>query len=313
MIKNKNTDEKKLFNKTVDNMVKIFSALSNKDALDIFFQAQNGILSSTKTIKELGLTQKRYYSRLNDLVKTGLIHKVNNVYHQTTLGDMCYKLGTIFMDALSHTEHLELMDRVVTSQNLSTTEKNKVLSALMDENLSSFQQFLGGGIKPIGMVTRFEDLRDLVVQLIDMSRNKLYLASRYTDVNVVDACIKALNTGVEMYFIDGNKKNLSAKTQLLRTILSNPLKLKDFYKLYRSSKMHVKFIEIPFSFLVADGKYALFELVNPDTNEFISALFLESPMLARRFLEIFLDLYEKGREISLQFPRLGRRSVKLEY
>ena len=51
----------------------ILAALANEDAIKIFLTARRGIEKSTKTIQELGLTQKRYYSRLKELMEAGLV------------------------------------------------------------------------------------------------------------------------------------------------------------------------------------------------------------------------------------------------
>ena len=54
----------------------MFSALSSVDALNIFYAAEDGIESSTQTIKELNLTQKRYYTNLKRLIDAGLVERV---------------------------------------------------------------------------------------------------------------------------------------------------------------------------------------------------------------------------------------------
>ena len=60
---------------TFTNMVKILNALGNDDALSIFMYTVDGIKSSKQAILELGLTQKRFYSRLKDLIDVGFIEK----------------------------------------------------------------------------------------------------------------------------------------------------------------------------------------------------------------------------------------------
>ena len=90
-------------------MEKILSSLANEDSLKIFYAADEGITSSTKTIKGLGLTQKRYYTRLNQLIKAGLIEKNENTYQHTMLGKICHKMGLTFIDALKNRDILDYL------------------------------------------------------------------------------------------------------------------------------------------------------------------------------------------------------------
>ena len=53
----------------VAEMGEILNSLAHEDALKIFVAAKVGITKSTSTIQELGLTQKRYYSRLKELMR----------------------------------------------------------------------------------------------------------------------------------------------------------------------------------------------------------------------------------------------------
>ncbi len=62
-------------------MVEILDALGNQDALSIFIYVEKGMTSSKLAIQELGLTQKRFYSRLKELIEVGLIEKNAGGYH----------------------------------------------------------------------------------------------------------------------------------------------------------------------------------------------------------------------------------------
>jgi len=297
---NQGSQKSNLFSSVLSDMVKIFSALSSDDSLRIFYTAQNGIESSTRVIKELGLTQKKYYTRLNELLKAGLLHKNGDAYQYTALGKICYELGQLFAETLCHSTQLELIDRVESSSTLSLTEKKKVIESISKEGLVNFSDLLSGAIRPVGIVTKFEDLKTLLSRLIERTEKSMRLATRYTDVDVSETIIKCVNRGVDMYFLDGDKQNLSTKLQLLRLVLSNPLKMRAFYQILNSPRVHVRYCDLPFSFFVSDEKYSLFELINPDNNEFIAALYLENEALAMRFAELFSTLYTNAKEDPLK-------------
>ena len=56
-------------------LVELLSSLTSLDSLKIFMKAEKGISSSTRAIKELGLTQKRYYVWLKSLIDVDLVEK----------------------------------------------------------------------------------------------------------------------------------------------------------------------------------------------------------------------------------------------
>ena len=286
----------------IDTIAKIMSATSNPDSLKIFFYAADvGISSSTKVIKELGFTQKRYYTRLNELLDAGLLQKhEDGTYQVTALGRIRFKLCEFLAESLNHSDHLELIDKVQNSPKISFEEKERIIDALSQDNLSIYSNFLDGNPHPTGIVTKFEDLKVLVIKLIESSEQKLYMASRYTDLSVVECVLKRLNKGLEMHFIDGDRENLSTRTQLLRLVLSNPLKLKKFYDMFRSPNVHVKFCDLPFSFLVSDERNVCIELVNPNDNEFLGAFLMDNKMLAKKFMEFFDSLYNEAKEDPLK-------------
>jgi len=53
---------------TMEHSLRLFRVFSNEDAIRLFLYAERGIARSTKAMKDLGLTQKRFYSRLKGLL-----------------------------------------------------------------------------------------------------------------------------------------------------------------------------------------------------------------------------------------------------
>ncbi|GAH70744.1 unnamed protein product, partial [marine sediment metagenome] len=68
----------------------IFRVISNPDALKILLLAGEGIRNSTYAMEELGLSKKRYYTRIKALLNANLIKKKDDVYRQTALGRIMY-------------------------------------------------------------------------------------------------------------------------------------------------------------------------------------------------------------------------------
>ena len=114
----------------INSVVEIFSSLTSSDSLKIFMKTEKGISSSTRAIKELGLTQKRYYIWLKRLIDVGLVEKKNGIYKQTLLGRVCSKLGESLQDTLLQGERLELANTLLNSETLSAIEKKEVLHTI---------------------------------------------------------------------------------------------------------------------------------------------------------------------------------------
>jgi DNA-binding HxlR family transcriptional regulator len=89
----------------------ILRALSNEDALKIFSQADISLKRQTNNYKILGISKKRYYTRLRMLVKRGLLKRNRDEYRQTNLGKTVY-------------DFLLNISEVVARQPLGTVEQN---------------------------------------------------------------------------------------------------------------------------------------------------------------------------------------------
>ena len=285
------------FSILMKNLARVISSLDNEDALKIFYEAKDGIVSSSETIRKLGLTQKRYYVRLNELMKAGLIQKRDNKYQHTTLGKICYRLGEVLLEAVKHNEQLELIDKVRLSSSLSKKEKEEVIYAVSRSILANFAGLLEGGIKPVGIVTRFEDIVAGMKMLIEKAEKEVYIATRYTDPSVTEAILNSLNRGIKMYLLDGDKKNLSDKFQLIRLLLSHPRMIRLFYDVFRSPNVCTWFTaNLPYSFVIVDEKYVGIEIPKPGSDEFFVALFFENELLARKLKEVFNLLVMNAKE-----------------
>jgi len=281
----------------IKNLEKIFSSLGSEDALKIFQEAKEGIRNSTETKKKLGLTQKRYYTRLNELLKVGLLQKQDGAYRHTSLGKICYQIGGVLLEAVNNSEQLELMDKVAQSPSLSTEEREKVIRAVSRSGLANFADLLNGGIKPVGIVTKLEDIVAGAKRLIEKAQKEVYLATRYTDSSVDESILNSLDRGIKMYLLDGDKKSLSQKIQLIRLIFSRPRLIKLFYEIFRSPNVYTGYTDdLPYSFIVVDGKYVGVEIPKPHSNDFFLGLFFENELLSRKLVEVFNLLTTKAKE-----------------
>ena len=283
---------------TLPEMEKILSSLANEDALKIFHAAKDDITSSTKTIKELELTQKRYYTRLNQLMEAGLIERDGNVYQQTMLGKLCYKLGEAFENILNQRDRLDLAHRLQKSPSITLEETEKIMQAILKQANIGLGERMEDFLAPVRIADSWEKVVHDIVEYIEKAEECIYFVTKYFDIRVVEAVLRAIQRGVELRAIgDESQKSFSwllGQVQMVRAMLSQPKMIKFFLKFISSSKFQVRFIALPYTFIVVDRKYAMVEVTKPFTDTFSIAFFFHNGKLCGRLIENFEVLWKRA-------------------
>lgn len=275
---------------------KILSSIASEDALKIFIAAKEGIRKSADTMKELDLTSRKYYLRLNELISAGLIEKKDEKYQLTTLGEICYSLGQVFNTTLDNRDRLDLADRLRSTNSISLDETRKILEAISNKGIIGS---LGVAeiINPIKMIEQYDDLVLELASQIDAAKKSVYLASYYTDPRGIDAILRAIDRGLSLHLLSGNRESVSEKLQLLQLIINpNVLRL---YSTFLSGKINVRSAKFPFSFCVVDEEHAIIELPNPLTNTFYMGFCFKDAGISKNLIETFEALYKNGVENSI--------------
>jgi DNA-binding transcriptional ArsR family regulator len=278
----------------IEEIGKILSSISSEDALKILIAAKDGIESSTDIIEKLELTQRRYYLHLNELMKAGLIEKVEDIYQLTTLGKVMYNLGEAFNTTLINRERLDLADRIQRTKTISLDETEQILKALSGKGIIGYSG-ITDFIQPVKMIDNYDNLVLNIIDLIKKAEKNIYLASYYTDSKVVEAILKAIERGLELHLLSGSKKSIVEKLQLLKMIL-NPSIINLYFSFLNGGKVKIKTSEFPFSFCVVDEKYVIIELPNPITNSFYLGFSIQNEILAKELIQAFEGLYKEGKD-----------------
>ena len=294
---------------TLEQGVRLLNVLSSEDAVRIFLYAKRGIESSTQAIKVLGMTQKRYYSRLKGLIEVGLLEKVEGTYQYTALGKIVHKLGLYLIGVLKNVDRIELMNSLSKAKSLSNAEKRKF------EKMISEQTEVGGLLNSVlsektrGKVKEiisYEELVEKIVEHINQSQKSVLLASNYLDTRVIDSSMKSINRGVVLKVLMGRDK-LSGKLNKLRLMLSPKLigAMLEFLGSPINPEDVVREIDISFSFCIIDNLYCFFELPSLMGSEFSIAFFLVDEDTSRKFTELFEKLWEIG-EVNTMFKFINK-------
>ncbi|GAH53002.1 unnamed protein product, partial [marine sediment metagenome] len=242
----------------------ILRVLSRPVALKILNRAGQGIENSTYAIEELNLTPKKYYHRLNELMASDLVKKVDGVYRQTAMGRIIYDR---FLPAMGKT--INAKDKLELIVHLEETELENGVRKRIEEEL---------GIPIFTDSTNVKVLRDYealaieAIDLYDSAEESVLLASNYIDVRVMEACFRSTERGITNRIIIG-KKSLKSKLNNLRMMLSltfaktiinftsNKVKIQEF----------LKFIDLPYTFCIVDGHRNIIEVSNSLNESFIVA------------------------------------------
>jgi DNA-binding HxlR family transcriptional regulator len=275
----------------------ILNALSHPDALKIFNEIKKGVTSSTKTIKKLGLTQKRYYTRLKELISLGLVKKRKGAYRLTVLGEAIHKLGSYALDVLDNRDKLVVLSKLMDSEKLSDVEKKNIIKSLEVKKGQSLLEDMYGIKKVLKVVDTYEELVKTVAYCFDRAQKEVRIASRYTPMEVAEKVHDNMVRNVKMDWIDGDKSNISSKLQIMKFVFMNPRAVINFYEAMNNPNNSAKYYpELPYSFMVVDGDFGAFEITDPINNEFVFAIFFEDRDLCERLNQVFDDLKEKAKE-----------------
>jgi predicted transcriptional regulator len=285
-------------------MEKVFSVASHADALRIFHVAKEGIESSSQAIKELNLTPKRYYTYLKSLIDVGLIEKADGAYRHTTLGKICLKLMDVFQNALGQRDRLDLVDRLSKTKNITLEETEEIMRAVLkDANIAPGERiadFLG----PVRMADTWEKVVKDVIEYIDKAEESVYFASQYFDVRVAEVIFRACKRGVKMHLLTSEKDSVTDRLHVvLRSLLLSPRSLKSLFSLFNSPDVNVRYVDLPYTFIVIDRKAAMVEVPQPCTKAFSMGFFFHDERLCKRLIESFDMLWEKGTDVKTIISR----------
>ena len=295
-----------------ESMVNILNALGNHDALAIFTYVENKIPSSKIAIQELGLTQKRFYSRLKDLIDVGLIEKSEGMYQYTTLGRIFSKIGLSLLDVLANKDQFELLERLRENSALTSSDFNKITSVVSkgSSDVSGIFNllFLSENQGRIEVFSSYDSFVEKLVEVVNGSKKSIYLASRYIDNKVIDSMINVSNSGITTKVLMASK-HLEEKINKLQLLLS-PGALLSLLEFFCDPNLDeiMRDGDMPFSYAVIDHEKCFFELPSLDSNDFSVAFYVMDNELGNKFCEVFSNLWENAdrKSIPKMFKKLNK-------
>lgn len=281
-------------------MAKILNALGNEDSLAIFLYAKDGISSSKDAIRTLGLTQKRFYTRLKDLIDYKLMEKVEGGYHHTALGEIMCDIGLSMEKLLLNKEQLSLLGSIKKSGKISSEKKTQIAKTLSIElpflNLNEH----------FSVITSFDEVVKKTINYLDEAEEEVNFVSLYFDIRVVEKILNLLESGIDMYFISNKDYSLKDISKMVLSMMFNQRMVKSFYDIMKSPDIKYKTLEnVPYTFFIVDQKYSMVEIAKPFSKDFFMAFFFEDEFLSKKLREAFDALWNSAEPMNNFFNQKG--------
>ncbi len=276
----------------------LFSAAASIDAIKIFYAAKDGIKSSTQAIRDLDLTQKKYYTHLKRLIDAGLVERADGAYRHTTLGKIGFKLSEAFTNAISQKDRLDLIDRLTKAKNITIDETEEIMRAILKDTNIVPGERITDILGPVRMADTWEKVVEDVIEYMDRAEKNVYIATQYFDMRVVEAVVRACERGIKMYFLTNEKENIIERLHVvLRSLLINPKSFKSLFSLLNSPDINIRYRDFPYTFIIIDEKVAMVEVPKPYSRTFSLGFFFHNERICKKLIESFNVLWEKGTDV----------------
>ncbi|MGI0091613.1 MAG: hypothetical protein ACREBS_07885 [Nitrososphaerales archaeon] len=143
----------------------------------------------------------------------------------------------------------------------------------------------------------WNDLTLDLAMLFQAMTSESYIASRYFDFRISEACLRAAARGCKFNTLHSSRVGSSTTLQIYGNLASNPKALRVFKQVLKNPDMTIKEADFPYSFVVIDSRTVTAEIINPeDPNTFFFGLRLDSAELASKLIDYYREIARNGIE-----------------
>jgi len=285
---------------TVKNSLKLLSVLSRRDNLAIFMSAaaENGLSADLTAPQQLGIPKKTYYTRLKQLITAGLVRKSEGAYIHTTLGSIVYQKHLELMHQVRNTKHFKMIDALKASKDFSDEDIKGFVGKLISENNNSIQ-YSDNNVH-VDIIWKYEDMVAAIIQRIELCKDEILLASKYTNELIINSMLHKVQAGVKAKVI--SDKSLVRK--FFEQFQQNMVGIKDKNTAERSTvvgnpwypgNIDRRAADLPFSMIVLDRKEVGIELIHAnDTKTFNGVIFVRDEKIAQAMTSYYQKIWESN-------------------
>jgi predicted transcriptional regulator len=271
----------------------LLAILSKKDALTIFLLAKDGLKAETNTPEKVGLTRKQYYTRLKQLVDTGLIDKSGDAYVHTTLGVLIHQNHLIgLLDHVRNVKQMKMIDALKRAGQFSENDISNFVGKISGKSLAS------SVVPHVQILTSYEDMVSVFIERIQFAKKEVFLATRFLNELIVNNILLKVKAGLNVKVVADSKllkeymSQSATKLQMLdknfierANVAMNPY--------YPTSEINRRVTDVPFSFVIFDQKEVGIELVNShNPDQFSGALLIKDETVALELIKHYESLWK---------------------
>jgi predicted transcriptional regulator len=256
-----------LTKETVDmeRVASILSALSDINSLKILNQAVKGFKSGKSTIRQLGISQRKYYRTLKFLTENDLVRAYEDYYALTPLGRVTHRL--LFND----------------------------LTGFLNVNQNTLDYLHGiGKIKEMKIIDDYNDLARFLVSAISRSKAQVLLATNFIDFSVIQSVSVALERGIEVNTLNDPKLDYPSFFKLIEEVRREIRS--GLTKFFVDADKHYRQTPVPVSFIIIDNEMALFEV---PSLQFKIAFASTDRQTIKVLTEYFWDLWQQSKSLNV--------------
>ena len=110
----------------------IFRALADDKSLTLFNTVALSPGNSDFLTRNLNVTRKQYYSKMDHLSRQGLVARKNGKYHLTTMGQIIYELQNVIGIAVNDYWKLKAIDSLRLQDQLPEDQIAKLIDTLVE-------------------------------------------------------------------------------------------------------------------------------------------------------------------------------------
>lgn len=116
--------------------LELFNIIASIDSTfgDVYSTDKRGSINTQLLTSKVNLTRKQYYSRISDLISSGLVRRSNGKYKLTSLGRVAYSANALLNQAIHDHWKLKAIDALETkpSSGILDEEREKIIDMLID-------------------------------------------------------------------------------------------------------------------------------------------------------------------------------------
>lgn len=285
---------------TVKNSLKLLSVLSRNDNLTIFMSAASnkGLNADLTTPQQLGIAKKTYYTRLKQLITAGLVKKSEGAYIHTTMGSIVYQKQLEMMDQIRNIKQFKMIDALKSTKEFSEEDIKGFVGKLVSENTIVVQN--SDDNTHVDIVWKYEDMIAAIIQRIELCKDEILLASKYTNELIINSMLHKAQAGVKVKVI--SDKSLVRK--FFAQFQHNMIDIKDKNSLERSTvvanpwypgNIDRRAADLPFSMIILDGKEVGIELVHAnDPKTFNGVIFIRDERIAKVMSRYYQKIWDSS-------------------